>query len=47
MMLLYVKSGEILAFDSEEFSIHTQFNEASKNMHQEDNVIHVPKTKAS
>lgn len=48
MMLLYVKSGEILAFDSEEF-FHTSaiLTKLRKNMHQEDNVIHVPKTKAS
>ena len=44
MMLLYVKSGEILAFDSEEF-FHTSaiLTKLRKNMHQEDNVIHVPK----
>lgn len=39
-----LKSGEILAFDSEEF-FHTSaiLTKLRKNMHQEDNVIHVPK----
>ena len=39
-----LKSGEILAFDSEEF-FHTSaiLTKLRKNMHQEDNVIHVHK----
>ena len=43
-----LKSGEILAFDSEEFFPYKcNFNEASKNMHQEAMSFMCPKTKAS